>query len=93
MLALLGSKGFVGNKLLKKLHYKSIDTAIFTCTNRNSCSYKNLKNFLITSRATFLLNAAGFTGKPNVDACESAKYECLQGNAVLPGIIREVCED
>jgi len=28
-----------------------------------------------------------------VDACESAKYECLQGNAVLPGIIREVCED
>ena len=34
-----------------------------------------------------------FTGKPNVDACESAKYESLQGNAVLPGIIREVCED
>ena len=32
-------------------------------------------------------------GKPNVDACEDAKYDCLQGNAVLPGIIREVCED
>jgi dTDP-4-dehydrorhamnose reductase len=30
---------------------------------------------------------------PNVDACESAKYESLHGNAVLPGIIREVCED
>ena len=28
-----------------------------------------------------------------MDACETAKYECLQGNAVLPGIIREVCED
>ena len=28
-----------------------------------------------------------------MDACEFAKYECLQGNAVLPGIIREVCED
>ena len=28
-----------------------------------------------------------------MDACELAKYECLQGNAVLPGIIREVCED
>jgi dTDP-4-dehydrorhamnose reductase len=28
-----------------------------------------------------------------VDACELAKAECLFGNAVLPGIIREVCED
>ena len=28
-----------------------------------------------------------------MDACELAKAECLSGNAVLPGIIREVCED
>jgi len=93
MLALLGSKGFVGNKLLQKLHSRGIDSAFFSLTNKSSFDYINLKNFLITSRATFLLNAAGFTGKPNVDACEFSKYGCLQGNAVLPGIIREVCED
>jgi dTDP-4-dehydrorhamnose reductase len=40
-----------------------------------------------------VFDAAGFTGKPNVDACELVKAECLSGNAVLPGIIREVCED
>ena len=39
-----------------------------------------------------LINAAGFTGQPNVDACELAKADCLNGNAVLPGIVREVCE-
>ena len=93
MLALLGSKGFVGNKLLQKLHSRGIDSAFFSLIIKSSFDYKNLKNFLITSRATFLLNAAGFTGKPNVDACEFSKYGCLQGNAVLPGIIREVCED
>ena len=49
--------------------------------------------FLKNSVATHVVNAAGFTGKPNVDACENSKYDCLQGNAVLPGIIREVCED
>ena len=27
------------------------------------------------------------------ESCELAKAECLPGNAVLPGIIREVCED
>ena len=36
---------------------------------------------------------AGFTGKPNVDACELTKNKCLFGNAVLPGIIHEVYED
>ena len=52
-----------------------------------------LRDFLRGNRVRSLINCAGFTGKPNLDACESAKYECLQGNAVLPGIMREVCED
>jgi dTDP-4-dehydrorhamnose reductase len=48
---------------------------------------------LIEDRSpTFLINAAGYTGKPNVDACELHKSECLAGNAVLPGTIREACE-
>jgi dTDP-4-dehydrorhamnose reductase len=54
---------------------------------------RDLSAFLKSSKTTHLINCAGFTGKLNVDACESAKYECIQGNAVLPGIIREVCED
>ena len=40
-----------------------------------------------------MINSAGYTGKPNVDACENHKADTLLGNAVLPGIIREVCED
>ena len=40
-----------------------------------------------------MTNAAGYTGKPNVDACELAKADCLDGNAVLPGTIRQVCEE
>jgi UDP-glucose 4,6-dehydratase len=43
-------------------------------------------------KPTFLVNAAGYTGKPNVDACEIYKADCLLGNAVLPGVIREACE-
>ena len=53
----------------------------------------HLSTLIREHKPSFLVNAAGFTGKPNVDACESAKYESLEGNAVLPGIIREVCED
>jgi hypothetical protein len=40
---------------------------------------------------SFLINAAGYTGKPNVDACELNKTECLVGNAILPGRIADAC--
>jgi dTDP-4-dehydrorhamnose reductase len=39
-----------------------------------------------------LINAAGYTGKPNVDACETDKANCLFGNAILPARIAEACE-
>jgi len=42
--------------------------------------------------ATFLINCAGFTGKPNVDACEDQKLECFKGNAELPFHIGNICK-
>ena len=93
MFVILGNTGYLGSKIshfLKKNDKEVI--GIF----RSEIEYTNpkiFKGFLRSKKPRFLINAAGFTGKPNVDACESAKYECLQGNAVLPGIIREVCED
>lgn len=42
-------------------------------------------------RPEFLINAAGYTGKPNVDACEKDRAECLFGNAVLPGRVAAAC--
>jgi dTDP-4-dehydrorhamnose reductase len=91
MIVILGGSGYVGD-IYRRLDYNQGVIAI----SRKDCDYydiKALSKFLKDMRASFVINAAGFTGKPNVDACESAKYECLQGNAVLPGIIREVCED
>jgi len=31
-----------------------------------------------------IINAAGFTGSPNVDACENQKADCLRGNVLWP---------
>ena len=31
-----------------------------------------------------IINAAGYTGTPNVDACESHKEECIDGNILWP---------
>lgn len=51
-----------------------------------------LTEVLRRDRPDFLINAAGYTGKPNVDACELHQHDCLFGNAVLPGRIADACE-
>ena len=93
MIILIGAKGFIGNAIAIYLEHNQTS---FISLSRSDLDYydaKILRDCLESNQSKFLINCAGFTGKPNVDACESAKYECLQGNAVLPGIIREVCED
>ena len=89
---LIGKNGYVGKKF--SLHLKTKNNLI--SVGRDAFNYydrKLLNEFITQNQIAFVINAAGYTGKPNVDACELAKAECLSGNAVLPGIIREVCED
>jgi dTDP-4-dehydrorhamnose reductase len=93
MIYLLGGSGYVGSAyqaLLQRkgLPFRSVRRADFDYTNQAA-----LTVLLRRERPAFLINAAGYTGKPNVDACELHKAECLQGNAVLPGIIAQACAD
>ena len=88
---LLGKNGFVAKKFTYALRERP-----FIGIGREDLNYYNktlLFDFISINSIDVIINAAGFTGKPNVDSCELAKHECLRGNAVLPGIIREVCED
>jgi dTDP-4-dehydrorhamnose reductase len=92
MILLLGGNGYVGNAIQKNLTGRGLP---FTVASRASSDYSNphvLVKMLRELRPEFLINGAGYTGKPNVDACEIHRTECLDGNAVLPGVIREACE-
>ena len=92
MILLIGGNGYVGSAIQKNLTGRGLP---FTVVSRASSDYSNpnvLVKMLRELRPEFLINAAGYTGKPNVDACEIHRTECLDGNAVLPGVIREACE-
>ena len=93
MIILLGGKGYVASSLCDIVRNLGISILPISRRDVDYNDHLKLKNALLDRKASIVINAAGFTGKPNVDACENTKYECLQGNAVLPGIIREVCED
>jgi len=93
MIYLLGGSGYVGaayQALLtrKGLSFRNIRRADFDYTDRAA-----LAALLRREQPEFLINAAGYTGKPNVDACELHKSECVMGNAVLPGTIALACAD
>ena len=91
MIILLGASGYVGQEFAAYFDRQQIP---FISLSRRDVDYyaaEALATALTTRRATFLINCAGFTGKPNVDACEFQKSDCLLGNAVLPGVISQAC--
>jgi dTDP-4-dehydrorhamnose reductase len=92
MILLLGGNGYVGNAIQKNLTGRGLSFIVASRASSDYSSLPVLVKMLRELRPEFLINAAGYTGKPNVDACEIHRTECLDGNAVLPGVIREACE-
>jgi dTDP-4-dehydrorhamnose reductase len=93
MITLLGGSGYVGQAYQALLTRKGIP---FRNLRRTEVDYSDpavLLAELRNNRPEFLINAAGYTGKPNVDACELHKAETLFGNAVLPGRIAQACAE
>jgi dTDP-4-dehydrorhamnose reductase len=93
MIVILGSTGYVGSKYCEFLSSRGVR---FYGASRSRVDYttkEGLSSLIRSTNASFLINAAGYTGKPNVDACEADKAATLFGNAVFPGVVAEVCSD
>lgn len=92
MIVLLGATGYIGQAFEAVLCERGKK---FTPLSRKQIDYTQfvpLLNFLRDTRPEFLVNCAGYTGKPNVDACELHKADTLQGNTLFPQMVAEACE-
>jgi UDP-glucose 4,6-dehydratase len=90
---LLGASGYIGSAFASELHRRKLK---FEAPPRRWVDYTKfdvLLNYLKTLNPEFVINAAGYTGKPNVDACESHKMETMRGNYNLPLEIGLACDD
>ena len=93
MILLLGSSGYIGSRFAEWLVNQQRP---FQGVRRSEVDYTkpgSLQSLIRKTKASFLINCAGFTGKPNVDQAEFLREECLFGNAVLPGIIAKECRE
>lgn len=92
MILVLGGSGYIGGAFVSALERKGVDFRNLSRQQLDYTSYRVLRDYLEGTRPEFLINAAGFTGKPNVDACEAARAETLQGNTLLPLTISHACQ-
>ena len=91
MILLLGASGYVGQAFARELGRRRQP---FLAPSRKETDYTRfdvLWQFLKSKRPEFVINAAGYTGKPNVDACELARADALAGNSLLPQTIAHAC--
>lgn len=71
MITLIGH-GYVGKYIKKELEKQVIKHQWISHDEKPSVS------------TSVIINAAGFTGVPNVDACESQKDKTIEGNVIFP---------
>jgi dTDP-4-dehydrorhamnose reductase len=80
MILLLGASGYVGGAFQRELKRRGL---AFRALSRADVDY---------TRPHLVIHAAGFTGKPNVDACEAQRSATLLGNVVLTQTVAQACD-
>ena len=91
MILLLGSSGYIGQVFQQALQARHMTFVSVSRKELDYTKFPKLLQHLRETKATFVINAAGFTGKPNVDACETARAETLLGNTILPVTVANAC--
>ena len=92
MIALIGATGYIGSAFAEALEEREWAFVPLSRSHLDYTRFSALVEFLRQRKPAFLINAAGFTGKPNVDTCEVARAETLDGNVLLPLTIAHACE-
>jgi dTDP-4-dehydrorhamnose reductase len=91
MIVLLGGSGYIGRQFADALRHRGWPFIAPSRANLDYTRFAPLLEFLRQTKADFLINAAGYTGKPNVDACEEHWAETLEGNTLFPATVAHAC--
>ena len=91
MIILLGASGYIGQAFATELQKRNQPFKALSRAQMDYSRFDALLRFLRETKPAFLINAAGYTGKPNVDACEIARADTLQGNTLLPQTVADAC--
>jgi len=90
MILLVGSSGYIGKEFAKQLEINNLK---FISLSHKECTKSHLINLIKEYDIKYIINCAAFVGKPNIEVCEFQKDKCIEGNILLPILLKEVCEE
>lgn len=90
---LLGATGYIGSAFRAELIRREYPHVLISRSIVDYTCADKLRKLIREVRPCFVINCAGYTGKPNVDACESNKADTLLGNSVLPRMLADVFQE
>jgi len=91
MILLLGASGYIGEAFARELQRRGRPFMPVARRQVDYTRFDPLLELLKSKRPELVINSAGYTGKPNVDACELARADTLAGNTLLPQTIAHAC--
>jgi dTDP-4-dehydrorhamnose reductase len=92
MIFLLGASGYVGGAFQGELTRRGLPYRAISRAELDYTRFRVLTDALKSHRPELVIHAAGFTGKPNVDACEVQRTETILGNIVLAQTVAQACD-
>lgn len=91
---LILGKGYVGGYVLANMAKNpTIDVEALSKAELDYTDEWYLRDFLKENKFDYLVNAQGFTGRPNVDQAEVEKEACWKYNVQVPLMFSRVCKD
>ena len=91
MILLLGASGYMGQAFATELRRRRYSFIPLTRRALDYTSFELLFDYIRKLKPEFIINAAGYPGRPNVDACETAREETLFANTLLPQTVSRAC--
>lgn len=85
---LFGSTGYIGSYLTPYLVEEGYD--VINAKSRLD-DFGSIKMELDQYNPNFVINAAGLTGRPNVDWCEDHKEDVLRVNTIGASVLADIC--
>ena len=81
---LVVGRGWTGKKVFKELLRRGHVVTF--------CSHNDAIQTIENNKFDWVVNCAGKTGSPNVDACELDKQGTIEANAIFPALLADACE-
>lgn len=91
MILLIGASGYIGQRFAQEIQRRRLAFMPVSRQQVDHSSLKDLWSFIERNKPALIINAAGYIGRPNVDACEQNKAETIEGNLLFPQRLSHIC--